>query len=119
HSGIGSIPEVMAPNLRNRAFRVTAVLQVPETEPVDGIIVGHGGHSGGYALYLHGRRAHWVNNFLGAQITTVSAEVDLPPGEVVVRAEFTPTGRFRGDLALWYGDVPVGSGHLPMTTPVT
>jgi len=119
HAGIGSIPEVMAPNLRNRAFRVTASLTIPPDGDCEGIIVGHGGHSGGYALYLRDRRLHWVNNFLGAQITTVSAEVDLPAGAVTVRAEFVPTGRFRGDIALFYGDVPVGSGHLPFTTPVT
>ena len=119
HAGIGSIPEVMAPNLRNRAFRVTATLRVPADGACDGVVVGHGGHSGGYALYLRDRRLHWVNNFLGAQVTTVSAEVDLPVGEVVVRAEFAPTGRFRGDLTLRYGDVPVGTGFIPFTTPVT
>ena len=65
------------------------------------------------------RRLHYVNNLLGAQITTVSASVELPAGEVLVRATFTPTGRFRGDIELWYGDVPVGRGHIPGTTPLT
>ena len=30
-----------------------------------------------------------------------------------------PTGRFQGTLELWYGDVPVGRGHIPITTPIT
>lgn len=117
--GVSSIPETLAPNLRNRPFEIAAALSVPAGQPCDGVIVGHGGHSGGYALYLHGRRAHYVYNLLGAQITTVSASVELPEGEVLVRVTFTPTGRFQGDVELWYGDVPVGRGHIPLTMPIT
>jgi arylsulfatase len=117
--GISSIPESLAPNLRNRAWQIAAALTVPADGPCEGILVAHGGHSGGYALYLKDRRLHYVNNVLGASITTVSAEVTLPAGEVLVRATFTPTGRFKGDVELWYGDVPVGRGHLAFTTPLT
>ena len=117
--GISSLPEALAPNLRNRPFQISAALDVPTDGPCDGVLVGHGGHSGGYALYLAGRRLHYVNNLLGSQITTITAEVELPAGEVLVRATFTPTGRFRGEVELWYGDVPVGSGHIPATTPLT
>ena len=119
HPGISSIPEMLAPNLRNRQFQISAALDVPADGPCEGIVVAHGGHSGGYALYLADRRLHYVNNFLGTTHTTVSAGVQLPVGEVLVRATFTPTARFQGTLELWYGDVPVGRGHIPATTPVT
>ena len=119
HPGISSIPELMAPNLRNREFQIAAALHVPADGPCDGVIVGHGGHSGGYALYVQGRRLHYVNNLLGAEVTTVSAAEELPAGEVLVRATFHPTGRFRGDLELWYGDVPMGRGAIARTTPIT
>jgi arylsulfatase A-like enzyme len=117
--GISSIPETMAPNLRNRRFQLLASLRVPAKGACDGVIIAHGGHCGGYALYLAGRRLHYVNNLLGAEITTISASVELPAGEVLLRATFTPTARFAGDLELWYGDVPVGRGHIPRTTPLT
>ncbi|MBI1817398.1 MAG: arylsulfatase [Deltaproteobacteria bacterium] len=117
--GISSIPETMAPNLRNRPFQLFASLRVPAQGDCDGVIIGHGGHCGGYALYLAGRRLHYVNNLLGAQLTTISASVELPVGDVLARATFTPTGRFAGDLELWYGDVPVGRGHIPHTTPIS
>ena len=119
-AGVGSIPESMAPNLRNRAWAITATLRIPTAGgDCDGIIVGHGGHSGGYALYLAGRRLHYVNNLLGAEVTTISAEVELPAGDQVVTATFAPTGRFAGDVELRYGDVPVGGGPVARTTPVT
>jgi arylsulfatase len=119
HAGISSIVEHLAPNLRNRSFQLAAALTVPAGGAPDGVIVGHGGHSGGYCLYVQGGRLHYVNNLLGAAHTTVSAEVALPPGEVLVRAVFTATGRFQGEVELWYGDVPVGRGSIPRTTPLT
>jgi arylsulfatase A-like enzyme len=119
HPGISSIPELLAPNLRNRQFEIAAALRVPADGPCDGVLVGHGGHSGGYALYVQGRRLHYVNNLLGAEVTTIDAAEELPAGDVLVRATFTPTGRFRGDLELWYGDVPMGRGSIPRTTPIT
>jgi arylsulfatase len=117
--GIGSLPETMAPNLRNRAFSIEAALHLPARSACDGVIVAHGGHSGGYALYIHDRRLHYVNNLLGAEITTITAEVELPAGDVLARATFTPTGRFQGDIELWYDDLPVGRGHIARSTPVT
>jgi arylsulfatase len=119
HPGIGRLPEVVAPNLRNRGFVIEAHLNVPASVPVDGALVAHGGGSGGYALYLKGRRLHFVHNLLGMQSTTVSASVELPAGRVVARAVFKPTGPFRGDVALFYDGVPVGEGSFARTTPVT
>jgi arylsulfatase len=119
HPGIGSLPEAVAPNLRNRPFNILAELDVPEEGSVDGVIVCHGGAAGGYSMYVKDRRLHYANNLLGATITTASASVPLPKGPVVARAVFTPTGRFEGDLALFYDDVPVGDAHLPRTTPIS
>ena len=119
HPGVSSIPELLAPNLRNRPWEITAALRVPASGDVDGIIMGHGGHSGGYAMYVEGRRLHFVNNLLGFEVTVVSAAEQLPVGDVTARAVFTPTGRFRGDIELYYGDVPMGRTHIPRTTPIT
>ncbi|MGH2784423.1 MAG: arylsulfatase, partial [Actinomycetota bacterium] len=119
HPGIGSLPQVIAPDLRNRAFSIAAELDVPAGDALDGILVAHGGHAGGYALYLARRRLHYVYNFLGAEITTISASVELPAGPVVAKAVFTLTAPFTGEMQLLYGDVPVGQGVIPRTTPVT
>jgi arylsulfatase len=119
HAGIASIPEMTAPNLRNRSFHINAELTIPADGNCDGIIVCHGGHAGGYALYLKGRRLHYVYNFLGSFSTVISASEELPVGDVLVRAVFNATGRFRGDMNLYYGDVPMGSGSLPITVPLT
>ncbi|CAB4700242.1 unannotated protein [freshwater metagenome] len=117
YPGIGSIPENIAPNLRNRGFHIIAELDVTADANIDGALVCHGGPSGGYAVYIQNRRLHYVNNRLGAEITTISASVPLPAGRISARVVFTPTGRFTGDIALYYDDVPVGEGRIPRTTP--
>jgi arylsulfatase len=118
HPGIGTIPQLVAPNLTNRAWRIRAELAVPESG-ASGVLVSHGGHSGGYVAYVRDGRLHFAYNHLGSTLTTVSAEVRLPAGPVVARIEFMPSAPFAGDVDLFYGDVPVGQGHLARTTLVT
>jgi len=119
YPGIGPLPEVIAPNLRGRGFVIAAALAVPEGGDVEGVIVAHGSHSGGYALYLRGRRLHFVYNFVGTEITVVSASVDLPAGVVEAKAVVIKAEGGAFDVALSYGDVPVGEGTIPRRTPIT
>jgi arylsulfatase len=120
HPGIGTLPEAVAPNLRNRAFQVVAEIErTAASVSADGVVIAHGGPQGGYAVYVAGGRLHYVHNLLGSASFTVSASVELPVGSTAARVVFTPTGPFRGDVELFYGDVPVGQGHLPRTTPIS
>ena len=118
HPGIGTLNEAVAPNLRNRGWRMLAELVVPD-DGCGGMIACHGSHGGGYAVYVRDGRLHYTYNHLGSVETTVVAEVELPPGPVTARVEFRPTGRFAGDVDLYYGDLPVGQGHVPRTNAVT
>ena len=121
HQGVGPLAEQIAPQLKGRAYTIVASLRAPEAGgDIDGVIVAHGAQSGGYALHVHRRRLCFTYNFLGTSITTVSAEVELPEGDVLARLVFTPDeSRFAGSAELFYGDVPVGSGFVPRTTPLT
>jgi arylsulfatase len=119
-AGIGSLPEIMAPNLRNRAFRISAELDIPDSGGGgEGVVATHGSAGGGYSLFVKDGRLHYTYNFLGIELTTVTAEVELPSGPTVARVEFVPTGPFAGDVDLYYGDLPVGQGHVVRTMPIT
>ena len=63
-------------------------------------------------------RLRFTYNYVATQITTISAEVILPSEPLTVRVVFTRTGA-GGDVELFYGDVPVGNGQIPVTTPLT
>jgi arylsulfatase A-like enzyme len=117
-AGIGPLPETVAPNLRNRAWRISAELDNRDGAAA-GVIVAHGSAAGGYALYVDGGRLHYIHNLVGTTLTTVSATGDLPEDVLDVRCEFRPDGPHRGDVHLYYGDREVGSGHIAATTPIT
>jgi arylsulfatase A-like enzyme len=115
---VGPLPEALAPNLKNRSFAITAELAPRAGEALRGVIVAHGSHAGGYALFVKDDRLHFTYNYVATEITTVTAEVTLPSGPTVVKVVFSRTGS-GGDVDLFYGDVPVGHGHVPTTTPLT
>ncbi len=116
--GIGALPETVAPNLRNRAWRLRADLVVP-SGGAGGVIAAHGSGAGGWAAYLFDGRLHFAYNLLGTTLTKVSATVELPEGPVCARVEFRPTAPFAGDVDLYYDDLPVGQGHLARTHRVS
>lgn len=116
--GVGALNESLAPNLRNRGWRMVAEIDAP-AEGCDGVIAAHGGAGGGWVMFVRDRRLVFGYSFLGAQVTVTTAEVELPPGPTLARVEFVPTGQFTGDVDLYYGDVPVGQGHIARTVPVT
>lgn len=114
----GPLDAGVAPHAHNRSFAITGALAPGPRDGLTGVIVAHGSHAGGYALFVADGRAHFTYNFVASQVTTVSAEVALPPTDVTVRVVFTRTGP-GGDVELYYDDVPVGRGVVPVTTPLT
>ena len=113
--GIGSLPRAVAPNLHNRGFRIIAEVDSPGN--VNGAICAHGSASAGYAVYVRDNRLHYVHNFLGLQRFVAAANVAVPAGAHRLVVEFTMTARFKGNVELYYDDLPVGAAEIPMTVP--
>src|SRR5947208_1507529 len=60
-AGIGRLAEMIAPNLRNRGWRLAAELTVPEPPAncdagIDGVIACQGGSAAGWMVYVAGGR---------------------------------------------------------------
>ena len=113
--GIGSLPRAVAPNLHNRGFRVIAEVDSPGS--VNGAICAHGSASAGYAIYVRDNRLHYLHNFLGLQRFVAAASVPVPRGKHQLIVDFTMTGRLKGNVELFYDDLPVGSAEIPITVP--
>ncbi|UDY34504.1 arylsulfatase [Dermatobacter hominis] len=114
----GPVPESAAPHLRNRSFHLSAELEPVADGWPDGAIASHGGHTGGYVAWVRGGRFGFTYNFVSTGITRITSEVELPDGSVVVHVvgSRVPEGL---DVELRLGDVPVGRGLVPRTTPLT
>ena len=92
----------------------------------EGVLIAQGGATGGFAFFAKDQRLHFVYNYLGRDLFTVSSNIEIPPGDVSLRYEFEPTGA--PDFAVGKG-VPargelyidgklVGAVDMPHTVPM-
>ena len=104
-------------NTKNKSHSVTAELEVPAAG-AKGVIVAQGGGMGGWSLYAHEGKLKYFYNFLGMQLSAVTATSPLPPGKHQARMEFTYDGGGIGKgaaIALHVDGKKVGEGRVPRT----
>jgi arylsulfatase A-like enzyme len=121
YPGAADVPESVAVNIRRRSFTIAAGLSI-DTPEAEGVLFAHGGVGGGHSLYVKGGRLHYVYNWLGERVQTISAPDPLPTGHHVLTAEFAKTGEdpatgsATGTLTLYVDTEAVADGEV-MTQP--
>jgi arylsulfatase A-like enzyme len=111
------IPESVAPNIRNRSFKVGALLDIPSSG-AEGLIFQQGSKFGGHAMYIKDGKLTYVYNFLGMKIQTITSKEKVPSGRnVIVAATFDkdesgPRGIPHGNLSLFVNEKKVGEGTI-------
>ncbi len=111
------IPEAVAVNIRRRSYAISASVTVDSAD-AEGVLFAHGGVAGGHSLFIKDGHLHYVYNWLGERIQTVSSAEPIPTGKHVLSAEFTKTGdeestgSAAGTLTLYVDMVPVGSAEI-------
>ncbi|MGB5657493.1 MAG: arylsulfatase [Acidimicrobiia bacterium] len=115
------IPESVAVNIRRRSYTIAAGAVLDSTEAA-GVLFAHGGFPGGHALYLKDGKLHYVYNWLGENIQTVTSTRNIEAGRHLFVAEFDKTGddpktaSAIGTLTLFIDTDPVASSEI-MTQP--
>ncbi len=92
-------PENAAVHILNRAHTITAKVDVKDG--VEGVLLCHGGLTGGYSLFVQDRKLHYVYNFVGEKEFHLESAVEVPMGPSELRFEFLLTGA---------PDLPAGRG---------
>jgi len=115
------IPESVAVNIRRRSYTIAAAT-VLDSADAEGVLFAHGGFPGGHSLYLKDGKLHYVYNWLGEKIQTVSSTRSIEQGRHLFVAEFDKTGddpdtaSSIGTLTLFIDTEAVGSAEI-MTQP--
>ena len=119
------VPFAAAPKLYNRPFSITADTVIPDGG-AEGVLLAQGGNTGGYSFFVKDQRLHFVYNYLGRDVFTVTSDADVPTGDVSLRYEFEPTGEpdfavgkgtpARGEL--YIGKSLVGVVDMPHSVPM-
>jgi arylsulfatase len=111
------IPESVAVNIRRRSYTIAAGA-VLDSADAEGVLFAHGGFPGGHSLYLKDGKLHYVYNWLGEKIQTVTSTRSIEAGRHLFVAEFDKTGddpdtaSSIGTLTLFIDTEAVGSAEI-------
>jgi len=121
---ITSLQDASAPNILNRAWRVTAEVEVPQGG-ANGVLVTHGGRFGGYGLYLVEGRPTFTYNFIDIARGRWQGPA-LTPGRHTIVFDWQPSTADRFPLPFGRGGTgvlsvdgqAVATRSMPRTIPV-
>ncbi|RJF98551.1 arylsulfatase [Noviherbaspirillum saxi] len=121
YPGQVALPNEAAPRILNRSWTLSADIDVPEGG-AEGMIVTHGGSSGGYGLYVRDGKPTFVYNHLSLEYFTFTAKETLPKGKVQLKVDLVYKGQAmeRGKataVAMMVNGKKVAEGELTKTTP--
>jgi len=120
YPGMIGLPEAIAPNVHNRAWRVTA--QGKFSSQAQGMLATQGGMTGGWAFYIHQGRLAFDYNYGEIRYDHI-VSTPLPSDATNVSAHFAYDGSagkdrgLGGTVSLWCNGKQVGTGRIERTLP--
>jgi arylsulfatase len=91
YQGGSGIPFTAAPKVYNRPWSITAEVVVP-TGGAEGVLLAHGGRTGGYTFFVKDGRLCFLYNWLGRHKFWLKSDAVVSEGDAELRYEFEPTG---------------------------
>ena len=119
YDGMTCIPEGNAPDLKNKSFGISAVVDIPQNG-AEGVLMTQGGRFAGLGLYLLQGRPVFHYNLAGVERCTVAGKDKVRAGRHVVTVDFNYDGGGvgkGGEATLTVDGKKVASEHLPQTIP--
>jgi hypothetical protein len=107
------IPQSATPNLKDRSFSITALLEIPQ-DGATGMIITQGGTGGGWAFYVESGRPVFHYNVAGVERYTIAAERPLAPGQHKLMFAFNFDGR-GGTGTISTNGEPIAQGRIERT----
>lgn len=91
YDGMTRIPEGSAPDVKNKSFGITAVVDIPE-DGAEGLIATQGGRFCGYGLYLLEGKPVFLYNLADVERYEVKGDEVIAPGKHVITFDFNYDG---------------------------
>ena len=115
------MPESSVINLKNASYEISAEIVVPDDSTSQGVIACQGGNMAGWSLYLDtDGRPHYLYNWFGHVLTTVSGSEALPAGRHTLLVHYDHDGGFGagGEVSFFVDDVEAGRARIDRTVPI-
>ena len=108
--GAVRIAEKASVPVKNRAHKIETTIELTGKE--EGVIVSCGGMTGGYSMYIKGRRLHFDYNFLDGVHYHLKSK-PLPKGKTDLKFNFIKTKEFGGTGELYVNGEKVDETEMP------
>ena len=105
-------------NVKNTSLEIVAEVETGD-EPANGVIVAQGGRFGGWSLHVKDGTPIYTYNYVGIDVTDVTATEKLSAGKNTVKMDFAYDGGDKpgagGTATLYINGKAVGSGKIAAT----
>ncbi|WP_425397535.1 sulfatase-like hydrolase/transferase [Aeoliella sp.] len=91
YEGMTRIPEGSAPDLKNKSFGISALVDIPE-EGAEGLLMTQGGRFAGVGLYVLDNKPVFVYNLCDVERYRVEGKEPLKPGKHAIALDFKYDG---------------------------
>ena len=91
YPGMVRIPEGTAPDFKNKSYRITADVEIPESG-AEGVLMTQGGRFNGFGLYLLQGKPVFHYNLVGVDRTTIAGKDPLTSGKHTITVDFKYDG---------------------------
>jgi hypothetical protein len=91
YPGMVRIPEAAAPDFKNKSYRITADVEIPEGG-AEGVLITQGGRFNGLGLYLLQGKPVFHYNLVGVDRTTIAGKDPLTSGKHTITVDFKYDG---------------------------
>lgn len=121
YEGMTRVPEGSSPDLKNKSYRISADVEIPEGG-ANGVLMTQGGRFGGYGLLLLDGKLTFVHAFSNQprHKFKVAANEKLAPGKHTVAVDFKYDGGGAGKggtATITVDGKEVATGKIPQTIP--
>ena len=118
YEGMNGLLENDFINVKNTSFEIVAEIESGD-KPANGVIVAQGGTFGGWSLHVKDGTPVYTYNYVGIDITDITADTKLPKGKSTVKMDFAYDGGDKpgmgGTATLYIDGKAVGSGKIAAT----
>jgi len=124
-AGVERLSNYIAPNLSDRAYTLSADVEVPATGKAEGVIFAEGGVLGGLSLFVQQGRVVYEINANGQRSGQIVSSEPLPTGHAQIELTLTPVAHeqqanqpfqpgaaIAADAVLKINGRSVGQGHF-------
>lgn len=115
YPGMAHLPSMAAPKINLSSYSITVPI-FRSSRTAEGVLIAHGSHSSGYAIYIKDNFLFYEYNYVGT-IYKIQSFLEVPTGDSTIQFQFERKMLIQGTGKLSINGQLVGTVYMPRTLP--